>query len=412
MAAFEYRGFDKAGAAVSGIVDSDSARGARSKLRKQGLFPTDVWEQKAGRRATRGKGLNVEVDFSRYFQRVSLQDISQMTSQLSTLVGAGIPMVEALTALIEQTAQPQLHLVLVEIREKVNQGDTLAEAMKAHPRIFSHLFVNMVRAGEQSGALDIVLLRLTEYTEAQVKLRGQLRQALMYPLLMGAVSFFIVMGLFVGVIPRIKRIFDSFGEGLPMITRIILAISDFIVGWWWALLILAIGAVIAAFRYVRTPKGRRRWHKAMLTMPIFGRINRLVAVSRFCRTMSTLLDSGVPILTAVGIVKAVVGNDIIAEAVEGAGKNIREGESIAKPLKASGQFPPLVTHMIAIGERTGELEPMLGKVADAYDQQVENTIGTLTSLLEPILILTMGGVVVIVALSVLLPMLNMTAIVR
>lgn len=411
MAAFEYRGFDRVGKATQGIVDSDSARGARGKLRKQGVFATEVWEQKAGRR-TKGSGLNVEIDFSKFFTRVSLEDVSQMTSQLSTLVGAGIPMVEALTALIEQTDQPTLHLVLVEIREKVNQGDTLADAMKAHPRIFTDLFVNMVRAGEQSGALDIVLVRLTEYSESQVKLRSQLRSALTYPLLMGAVSFLIVIGLFVGVIPRIKRIFDSFGEGLPLITRIILSISDFIVGWWWALGIVMVGAAYGVFRYVRTKAGRRRWHTLQLQLPIFGRINRLVAVSRFCRTLSTLLDSGVPILTAVGIVKTVVGNDIIAEAIESAGQNIREGESIAKPLKASGQFPPLVTHMIAIGERTGELEPMLGKVADAYDQQVENTVGTLTSLMEPILILTMGGVVVIVALAILLPMLSMTSIVQ
>lgn len=412
MAAFEYRGFDKAGAAVQGIVDADNARTARSKLRKQGMFPTDVWEKKAGRQVTKGKGLNVEIDLSRYLTRVSLQDVSQMTSQLSTLVGAGIPMVEALTALIEQTDHPQLHLVLVEIREKVNEGATLADGMKAHPRVFSDLYVNMVRAGEQSGALDVVLKRLTEYTESQVKLRGELRSALMYPMLMGGVSFFIVIGLFVGVIPRIKRIFDSFGEGLPLITRVILAISDFIVGYWWAVLIVAVAGGFGIVRYIGTPKGRRRWHQLQLTIPIFGPINRLVAVSRFCRTMSTLLDSGVPILTAVSIVRAVVGNEIMAEAIEGAGKNIREGESIARPLRASGQFPPLVTHMIAIGERTGELEPMLGKVADAYDQQVERTVGTLTSLLEPIMILTMGGVVVVVALSVLLPMLNMTSVVR
>lgn len=411
MAAFEYKGFDRAGAPKSGIVDAGDPRGARSKLRKQGVFATDVWEQKAGQR-TKGTGLNVEVDFSRFFSRVSLQDVSQMTSQLSTLVGAGIPMVEALTALIEQTEHPTLHLILVEIREKVNQGDTLADGMKAHPKVFSDLFVNMVRAGEQSGALDVVLIRLTEFTESQVKLRGELRSALTYPLLMGGVSGLIVIGLFVGVIPRIKRIFDSFGEGLPLVTRIILGISDFIVAWWWGLGLLAIAAAFAVYRYVQTPKGRRNWHSFQLRAPVFGRINRLVAVSRFCRTLSTLLDSGVPILTAVGIVKTVVGNDIISEAIESAGKNIREGQSIAKPLKASGQFPPLVTHMIAIGERTGELEPMLGKVADAYDQQVEQTVSTLTSLLEPILILVMGGVVVVVALSILLPMLSMTSMVQ
>ncbi len=411
MAAFEYRGFDRAGKPIQGIVDAENGKGARAKLRKQGHFPTEVWEQKAGR-ATKGRGLSLEIDFSRVFSRVSLKDVSQMTSQLSTLVGANIPMVEALSALIEQTDHPVLHLVLVEIREKVNQGDTLADAMKGYPHIFSDLFVNMVRAGEQSGALDVVLRRLTEYTEAQVKLQAELRSALTYPVLMGGVSFLIVMGLFVGVIPRIKRIFDSMGAGLPLITRVILGLSDFLVGWWWLVLLLMGGVAFAVRRYVRSPAGRRWWHRAALRVPIFGGINRLVAVSRFCRTLSTLLTSGVPILTAVGIVKTVVGNDIISEAIEHAGRNIREGDSIATPLKASGQFPPLVTHMIAIGERTGELEPMLAKVADSYDQEVERTVGTLTSLLEPLLILTMGGVVVVVALSILLPMLSMTSIVR
>ncbi|NOY25913.1 MAG: type II secretion system inner membrane protein GspF [Oligoflexia bacterium] len=411
MAAFEYKGFDHAGKPLSGIVDSENSRGARSKLRKQGIFTTEVWEQKAGRR-TKGSGLNFEIDLSRFLARVSLQDVAQLTSQLSTLVGAGIPMVEALTALIEQTEQPTLHLMLIEIREKVNQGDTLADAMVGYPKVFGDLFVNMVRAGEQSGAMDIVLCRLTDYIEAQVKLQGELRSALTYPFLMGGVSGLIVLGLFVGVIPRIKRIFDSFGEGLPLVTRVILAISDFAVAWWWMLILLGCALVFAAFKYVRTPSGRTHWHRFLLQAPIFGRINRLVAVSRFCRTLSTLLDSGVPILTAVSIVKTVVGNDIISEAIESAGKNIREGESIASPLKASGQFPPLVTHMIAIGERTGELEPMLGKVADAYDQQVETTIGTLTSLLEPILILVMGGVVVVVALAILLPMLSMSSMIH
>lgn len=411
MAAFEYRGLDRAGKPITGIVDSETAKGARGKLRKQGVFATEVWQQKSGA-STKGRGLNIEIDFSRFFSRVSLKDVGQMTSQLSTLVGANIPMVEALSALIDQTDHPTLHVVLVEIREKVNQGDTLADAMKGYPNIFSDLFVNMVRAGEQSGALDVVLKRLTEYTESQVKLQSELRSALTYPLLMGGISFLIVMGLFVGVIPRIKRIFDSFGAGLPFITRVILNISDFLVGYWWLVILMIGGAIWAGRRFVKTPKGRLLWHTYALRIPIFGGINRLVAVSRFCRTLSTLLDSGVPILTAVGIVKTVVGNDIIATAIDNAGKNIREGESIAAPLKASGQFPPLVTHMIAIGERTGELEPMLAKVADSYDQEVERTVGTLTSLLEPLLILTMGGVVVIVALSILLPMLSMTSIVR
>lgn len=411
MAVFEYKGFDNAGKEVAGIVDSDSPKGARTKLRRQGVFTTDVWAQKAGK-ATRGKGINIEIDFSKYFQRIKPADIATMTSQLATLVSAGIPMVEALSALIDQVENPALKLVLVEVREDVNQGEGLAKSMRKHPRVFDHLYVNMVAAGEQSGALDIVLNRLTDYTENSVKLRGKVTSALMYPMLMGGVSVLIVAGLFVGVIPRIRRIFDSFGAGLPPLTRLVLGVSDFIQGYWWLVIIMVTGSVFAVRKWVRTDAGRRTWHRWKITMPLFGRVNRLVAVSRFCRTLSTLLDSGVPILTAVSIVKNVVENDILAEAISNAGRNIREGQSIAGPLKESGQFPPLVTHMIAIGEKTGDLEPMLGKVADSYDQQVENTLAGLTSLLEPLLILTMGGGVAIVALSILQPMLNLSAIAK
>jgi general secretion pathway protein F len=409
MAVFEYKGFDAAGKSVKGVIDADSAKGARSKLRRQQMFPTDIWEQTKGK-ATRGKGLNIEVDLSRFTQRVSVADLSALTSQLSTLVGAGIPMVEALSALVDQVENPALKPVLVEIREDVNQGDGLAKAMKKHRNIFSDLYINMVAAGESSGSLDIVLKRLTEYTEATVKLRGEVLSALMYPVLMGFVSLAIVSGMFIFVIPKVRRIFDSFNEALPLPTQGLLTLSDFLVGYWWLTIIVVAGSAYGFFRWVRTKEGRRKWHQFLLTMPIFGRVNRLVAVSRFCRTLSTLLDSGVPILSAIKIVETVVGNDVIAEAVGKVGDNIREGQSIAGPLKASGQFPPLVTHMITIGEKTGELEPMLGKVADSYDQQVENTLRGMTSLLEPLLIVCLGGVVAFIAMALILPMLNMSAV--
>ncbi len=411
MAVYEYKGFDAGGKDVGGIVDADSPKSARNKLRKQGLFPTEVWAQKAGK-ATRSKGASVEVDFSRFFQRVKVQDIATMTSQMSTLLSAGIPMVEALTALIDQTDNPLLKSALTDIREQVNQGTTLAESMKTHTKLFTPLYINMVAAGESSGALDVVMQRLAEYTEKSVKLRGQVIQAMMYPVLMGGVSTLIVIGLFVGVIPRIARIFDSFGEGLPLITQVVLWMSEFMQSWWWLVIMMMGAAFYGARKWVKTPAGRAKFDRWSLTFPIFGKVNRLVAVSRFCRTLSTLLSSGVPILTAVNIVKKVVGNSVLADAIEKAGKNIREGQSIAAPLKESGQFPPLVTHMIAIGEKTGDLEPMLLKVADNYDDQVENTLSGLTSLLEPLLILFLGGVVVLVALSVLLPMLNLSAIAR
>ena len=380
--------------------------------RKQGVFPTDVVEQNAKAGGVRGKGINIQIDFSKYFQRVSAQDLSSLTSQLSTLVGAGIPMVEALSAMIDQVENPKLRVVLAEVRDKVNEGSTLAQAMRDHKNIFSDLYVNMVRAGETSGALDVVLLRLAEYTESQVKLQGKLISAMIYPVLMTLVGLGIVLGLFVFVIPKIRRVFDTFGESLPFITRALLGVSDVVVGYWWAFFLLAAAAAFFFRKWVTTPEGRFKFDGYMLQVPIFGRLNRLVAVSRCCRTMSTLLNSGVPILSAMGIVATVVNNKVIEKAVVEASKNVTEGESLAGPLKASGQFPPIVTHMIAIGERTGELESMLGKVADAYDSEVDNMVGALTSLLEPVLILAMGGIVAFVAIAIMLPMMNMSAIAR
>lgn len=410
MAVYEYVGLDTAGKSTKGIIDADSPKTARTRLRKQGVFPTDVWEKKEG--ATRGRGLDVQIDFSKYLQRVSSQDLATLTSQLATLVGAGIPMVEALTALVDQTENPKLKAVLVDVRQKVNEGWSLAKALRGHPTVFNDLFINMIDAGEQSGALDLVLQRLTEYTESQVALQGKLVAAITYPIIMMMVSGALVLMLFTFVIPKVKRIFDSFGEGLPLITSVLFAVSNAVTGYWWLILIVAVLFVYGFRRYIRTPKGRNWYHRLMLRLPVFGKINRLVAVSRFCRTLATLLVSGVPILTALGIVKSVVGNDIIAAAVEAAGKNIAEGQSVAGPLKASGQFPPIVTHMIAIGEKTGELEGMLSKVADAYDQQVSNTVDALTSLLTPIMTLMMGGVVAVIALGILLPMLNLSSVIR
>ena len=410
MAIYEYKGLNASGGAVSGIIDADNPKAARSKLRKEGVFPTQMDVQKKG--ATKGSGLSREVDIAQYFERITAKDVAAMTGQLSTLVGANIPIVEALTALIDQVEKPKLERILRDIREKVNQGATLAEALKDHGDVFPPLYVNMVGAGEQSGALETVLRRLTDYTETQVALRGKIVTALTYPVLMGGVSGLIIIGLFVGVIPRIKRVFDSMDTALPTITQVVIAISDFFIGQWYIPLFLSIAFVVAFRHWVKTENGRTQWHSLLLKAPILGNVNRKVAVSRFCRTMSTLLDSGVPILTAVAIVKTVVGNDIIAAAISGAGQNIAEGQSIAKPLKESGQFPPLVTHMINIGEKTGELEPMLGKVADAYDQEVERTLEGLTSILEPVMIVVMGGIVAVVALSILLPMLNMSAIAK
>jgi len=317
-------------------------------------------------------------------------------------------MVEALSALLEQVEKPALKVVLADIKESVNEGTSLAKAMAAHPKVFDDLYVNMVAAGERSGALDKVLDRLTEHTESMLALRSKVTGAMIYPVLMGMVGGGLMAIIMLVVVPKVRKLFDSFGEGLPLPTKILLGFSQFTMDWWWLIALVCTAVFIGWRRWVKTKKGRETWDRLMLKIPLFGGILRTIAVSRFCRTLSTLLASGVPILSALDIVRKVVGNVVLAEAIEKAAENIREGQSVAVPLRQSGEFPPLVTHMIAIGERTGDLEPMLEKVANAYDAAVERALSTLTSLLEPLLIVVMGGIIGAAAVALLLPMMQMS----
>ena len=414
MAVFEYKGLDGGGKAISGIIDADTAKMARGRLRKQGLFPTEIHEQSEGGTRRGESILDMQIDVAKYFQFVTRRDVSTMTTQLSVLVGAHVPMAEALAALVDQTEKEKLKVILSKVKEKVNEGMPLADALAEHPKVFDTLYIQMVRAGEKSGALDQVLARLATFADGQVKLQGQIISAMAYPILLGMVGFAILMFLFLGVIPRIRGLFDSLpgGDDLPFITDMVFFFGDLLVGWWWAVPVVVIGSAVGFRRWVGTESGRDRWDRFKLRVPIFGRMNRLIAVARFCRTLATLLVSGVPIVSALNIVEKVVGNVHIASAVNNANVAIMEGASIASPLKSSGQFPPLVTHMIGIGERTGELERMLTVVADSYEDQVEATISAMTSLLGPVMILAVGGTVFVIAMGLLTPMMNISQMIK
>lgn len=414
MAVFEYKGLDGSGQAVAGIIDADSAKGARKRLRMQGVFPTDVNEQVEG--ATRGSGLSIEIDVQKYLQFITARDISVLTTQMSTMISAHVPIGPTLAALVEQTEKEKLKVILSKIKEKVNEGIPLADAMQDHPKVFGDLYVQMVRAGEKSGALGEVLKRLAKYGETQVKLQGQIMGAMAYPVLMTAVGTLMLMAIFLFVLPRVRGLFEQLGgeDQLPLITRFVFFVGDTLTTWYIIvpLLVFVFGAIVGFRRWIKTESGRVRWDRFKLRMPVFGKVNRLVAVSRFCRTLSTLRLSGVPILQALAIVEKVVGNVILADAISNAAHNIREGQSIATPLKQSGEFPPLVTHMIAIGEKTGELESMLTNVADAYEEEVEATMSAVTSLMAPVMIMLMGGVIFVIALGLLLPMANLSTMIR
>lgn len=416
MPVYEYRGFDEKGKAVKGVREADGAKTLRALLRREGVLVTDVKDAsgrgKAGGK-TSGKGggvLDKEVEFA-FLQRISTDDVGIATRQLATLLQAGVPMVESLTAIIDQIDNRAFKRVFSQIKEDVNEGSSLADAMGKH-KCFDHVYANMVRAGESSGTLDIVLERLADFKEGQAHLKSQLMGTMMYPFIMIFVGAGIVGLLFTVVVPRITRIFENANAQLPLMTKILIFASQTTRDWWWAFLLLFIGVVVGFTRWRASPKGRATWDRVVLRFPVFGTLVRMIAVARFARTLATLLNAGVSLLVSLEIVKNVVANAVIAKAVDDTKDAIREGEDIAAPLKRSGQFPPMVTHMIAIGEKSGQLESMLHRVAVAFEHRAETRIKALTSLLEPVIILGMALVVGFIVFSILMPILQMNTLVR
>jgi general secretion pathway protein F len=404
---YAYKGITAAGKAARGHLDAESSRSARARLRRDGIFVTDMSETAAEAAPAAGRG-RFAVRIQNPFRRVSALDLALVTRQAATLVGAGIPLVEGLGALTEQVENPRLKSVLGQVRDRVNEGASLADSL-GQSGVFPDLYVSMVRAGEAGGALEKVLERLADYLESQVRLRNKVSSILIYPLVMLAFAMLVVGVLVTVVLPQISDLLLSLDQPLPFYTRWIIALSGFVRSWWWALGLAAAGVVFGLRSLVRTRRGRDAWDRLRLRLPLLGRVVRLVAISRFTRTLATLLAGGLPITRALDASRDVADNTVLGRAIDRARESITEGQSVAQPLRASGEFPPLVTHMIEVGERSGELEAMLGKVADTYDEQVETTITRLTALLEPLLILVMVGVVIVIILATLVPLLNVTS---
>ncbi len=404
MAVFEYRGIlVSTGKNVQGLRDAENMKALRGILRRDGILLTTATEEQAAQEEKKGK-----LDLKRFFNRPSVAEIAIMTRQLSTLIKAKIPLFEALTALIDQVEKEALQRTLTNVRDQVREGTAFADALKEHPAIFGDMYVNMVRAGEASGTLEGVLARLTEFMDKQAKLRGKVTSALAYPIMMFIIAVILISVLMVAVVPKVTGIFANMGKALPWYTSLLINLSSFTASFWW-LIIIAIAAGIYFFRrWKRTPEGRMKWDTIVLSMPLFGPLVQRVAISRFSRTLATLLNAGVSLLKAMAIVKDVLGNAALEKVIEDATSSIREGQSIADPLKASGRFPPMVIHMIAIGEKSGQLEEMLENVADAYDSEVDQKVQMLTSLLEPLIIVVMGGMVAFIAMSILFPLIQMS----
>jgi general secretion pathway protein F len=406
MALFEYKALSPEGKPAKGLVESDSVKTARAKLKKQGLMVTEISEKNPTAKKGQSSGITL------FGSGFSQEDVAVMTRQLASLVKANIPLVDALNALVDQLEVVGLKSILAQVRESVNEGSSLAKAMTQHPKAFDNIYINMVEAGESSGTLGLVLLRLADLKEAQTRLRRKVVGGMTYPAIMFLVAIAVLIGIFAFVIPKLQQIFVSMNKALPLTTEILIWISVQLTTW-WPLLLAGVGLIAYLFtRYINTRSGRERWDRFKLSAPVFGKVTRMAAINRFASTMSTLLGSGVPILTAMNIAKNLVGNVHIARAVENARSNITEGQSIAEPLKRSGEFPPLVIHMISIGEKTGELPLMLKNVADSYEEQVSTAVDAMTSLLEPAMIVFMGGTVGFIVVSVITPLMEMSNLSR
>lgn len=400
---FDYKAFSSDGKAQKGIVEAEHAKAARQKLKKQGLMVTEVIEKSAAKPGSSGG-----VPF--LGGRVSVKDTAMMTRQLASLIKANIPLVEALNALVEQIEHDVLKVVLEKVRQDVNEGSSLAKALGAHPKVFDTIFVNMVEAGESSGTLGLVLLRLADLKEAQMRLRNKVVSGMTYPVLMMVVAAVLMIAIFTFVIPKLTKVFESMNKPIPPMTKVLMWVSGFVTDWWYLIGAAFLIGVVSFLNYIKSSGGRPKWDAFKLKAPVFGPLVRMIAMTRFASTMGTLLGSGVPILTAMAIARNLVDNIPIADAISKARENITEGQSIADPLKRSGEFPPMVIHMISIGEKTGELPDMLRNISENYEEQVTARIEGMTALIEPAMIIGMGLVVGFIVMAVFVPLLDISNI--
>ncbi len=416
MPIFQYKAYVAGGGTTTGVVDADTAREARTRLRRENVLVSEIHEVTTGRRSrssdAKGRGkLAAKLAAMRSVtatpSAANLEIVAAATRQLGTMLGAGIPLTESLRALIEQSENRKAETVFRELRERVSQGASLADALAEHPGWFNDLYVNMVRAGQATGNLDVVFTRLADYIGAQRKLRRRVVAALTYPAIMMGIGLIVVSILMAFVVPKITSMLLDQGKTLPVPTQILVAVSNVFKNYWWVgMLAIAAVSFIVERIYSRSPKGRLFFDRFMLRIPVIGDLLRKQAIARFTHTLSTLLASGVPVVNSLEITRNVVGNRVIADATEFVRGKIVEGTDIATPLKSTGVFPPTVGYMIAVGEQSGELEQMLQRIGIAYDEEIQVSTERLTSVLEPIMIVGLAAVVGYIVISIVLPILK------
>ncbi|MFC1823019.1 type II secretion system inner membrane protein GspF [Thermodesulfobacteriota bacterium] len=408
MAVYEYKALNTKGKEIGGIIEAESLISAGQVLKKQALYPIAVNETTEKTFEKRRH----EISLSAIFERITKSDVAVFTTQFSALIEAGMPVVDSFDIVIQQTEKESMKKMLSVVKEEVNKGVTLADAFNLFPRHFTPLFINMIRAGEESGSLEIVLRRLAEFLQSQLEVRSRIMATLAYPVLMLIVGITVVFFLMSFVIPTVTGIFEEMEQVLPWPTVILLGVSGFIRQAWIYMLFGLIALFLFYRRYKTTTKGKREIDRLKLKIPLVGKQYKKMIMARFTRTLGTLLTNGVPIVTAFDIVKNIIDNAIISKEIEKARDDIQEGKEISRPLARSGIFPPVVVNMIGVGEKSGQLEEMLNRSSKIMEAELENALKKMMSLLEPTMILFMGLVAAFVVIAILLPIFEMNQLIK
>lgn len=402
---FEYRARDRSGGVHAGQMEGSSATAVAGTLREKGYVPLRIDEKKA-------RALDKELSIPGFKKKVAIKEVAIFSRQLATMVNSGLTLIRALIILEQQSENALLQEIISDVKTRVEQGASLSAALEAHPETFNHLYVSMVRAGEVGGALDETLVRLADTLESQVRLRSKVKSAMAYPVVVFGLIILIVTGMLLFVVPIFEGMYNDLGGDLPLPTQVLITISGVLTSLWWLVTALIVGGVVGFRRWKKTEAGETAWDRFKLRLPIFGGVVQKVAISRFARTFSVLSRTGVPVLQALDIVAITAGNKMVANAVTDIQASVKRGESLAGPLHHHAVFPPMVTHMMSVGEETGALDTMLGKVADFYDSEVDDTVNALTSLIEPLLIIVMGVAVGGILISLYLPMFNIANLIQ
>ena len=402
MPVYNYKAINDKGESVKGVISAESVKIASDKLRKGGVYLSSIKEAAGSRRSS----------ISLPWTGVSTSELAVTTRQFSTLVSSGLPLETSLVALYEQTDDQKLKEILSQVRSRVSEGSSLHVALEEHKNVFSDLYVSMVRAGEASGTLDVVLDRLADFLEKQQELTSKIRGAMIYPAIMFIVGLGVLVFMMTFVIPKVADIFEASNKALPFVTVVLIGASDFLRENFALILVFMAVVLFFARRYVKTPSGKKVYDRLSLRVPVFGKMSSKVMISRFTRTLSTLLSSGIPLLESVKVSESVLGNSVYIENIKDVRAKVAEGAAFGSCLGQTGIFPPLVVRMVSVGEEAGKMEDMLSKVADMYDTEVDGMLSTLTSLLEPVMILIMGVVMGFIVFAILLPVLNLTSVIN